>query len=336
MNRLHSDNRNSACAPRRSNCRRQHLSVVLLVLLLSPVALQAQAVGELGAIEQRIDQVHKDASELLNGFASQIDNYFSDGLVDNKINNTSATLRFDFSDPDDGDFSANAKIKLRLVLPRSEKRIRLLFDVDEEDAEDDTRRFTITDEEQDVSLALRFVRQAQEHLSFNVDVGARRFEQRFQSFARLRLASTREKENNWSYKLSNDLRQYYSSGYVNQLRLDFWRRTKPGSSTVFRTSSSSRWQRNEPGARIDQTVGVYRELNQRSLLAFEMLAGYNTSPEEGRAHYEGHRARIRYRRNAFRPWMYFEIWPSISWLTENNNRTKLGLLMRTEFRFGQR
>ncbi len=298
----------------------------------TPVVIESPTVA--------IDSAHKEASKLLNGFASQIDNYFAEEIDTDEANDTSATIRFDFADPSHGDISANAKLKLRLVLPRSQRRVRLLLDVDDEDINDNSRSssaqsLSSTDDDRSLALALRFIRKVREGMSVNIDIGARRHEQKFQTFARLRTAAENRSENGWSSKINNDLRQYYSSGYWNRLNIDFWRYTREGSSTVFRTSTSFKWQRNDAGARIDQTVGIYKELSRESLLAFEALAAYNTSPaDESENHYAGHQLRLRYRRNAFRPWFHFEVWPSISWLSGDDSDPKIGGLIRTEVRFG--
>ena len=290
-------------------------------------------------VEFNIDGAHKGASELLNSFASQIDNYFAEDVASDEINSTSATLRLDAANPANGNPSLSAKIKLRLVLPRSEQRVRLLFDVDDEDLDADTRSnvqsLSENTEDQNLALALRFMRTASEKIRFNVDLGARRYDSRFQSFGRLRVRVEDKNPTGWSFGMNNDFRQYYSSGYLNRLRFDFWSNTDQKSSTVFRTSTGFEWKEDTPGAKINQTVGFYSQINPRSLIAFEVLAGYRTSPEDITSHYEGHHFRIRYRRNAFRPWFHFELWPGVSWLTENDHVAELEGLIRMEVQFGQ-
>jgi len=299
---------------------------------------QQSLTNELDIVSMAIDGVHRDASNLLNGFASQLDNYFAEENSTDSINKTSATIRLDFADPGDEDFSLKAKLKLRLVLPRSEQRVRLLFDVDE-DIDDDTRSSIQTlsesDDDRSLALALQFIRRAREQISFNADLGVRRYEKKFQGFARLRVVAEQDQPAGWSYKISNDLRQYFSSGYLNRISLDFWRSISDPTTTVFRTSTNFEWRKNTAGTEIDQSVGLYRKLNDNSLLALEALAGYNTAPDESNNYYEGHQLRVRYRRNAFRPWFHFEVWPSVSWLKENDNKPKIGGLIRMEVSFGQ-
>ena len=227
---------------------------------------------------------------------------------------------------------------MRLVLPRSEQRIRLLFDVDDDDNGEpgsEVRALSENVEDENLALALRFIREANEKLKFNVDVGARRFDSRIQGFARLRASSEDNRPEGWSYKFSNDLRQFYSSGYVNRTRMDFWKSLTDPESAVFRSSTGFEWRRRTDGANITQTVGIYDQPDPKTLLAFEALAAYRTSPDPGDSHYEGHQFRVRYRRNAFRPWFHYEFWPGVAWLTENNMSPKLTALFRVEVGFGQ-
>lgn len=320
------------------------LPALVLVLTLAPITvLPAQSTAPPaditileGKAKKTIDRAHKGASDLVHEFASQLDNYFGEEVITEEVNDTRATLRLDFSKTGNKDFTTTAKFKLRLVLPRSKQRIRLLLDVDENDDSDSVVE-TIADDDLDraFSLAFRFIRNATEKTSFNVDLGARRFDQRFQTFARLRVATKAHNADGWSFNINNDLRQYYSSGYANRTSFVFWHKLTPGNSMILRSSTSFNWQKVQNGARIDQSVGIYKELNQRSLLAFEVLAGYNTSPDTETKHYEGHTARIRYRKNLFRPWFHYELWPSVSWLTEDEGDPKLGGQVRLEVQFGR-
>lgn len=325
---------------------RQHLLSAMLVSLslfctnAAADAPQAKSRAQnKPEMAEMIDKAHQSASALLNNFASQIDDVFADDVTSTEINNTRATLRFDFTDPADDSFSLSGKLKLRLVLPRSEQRFRLLLDVDDEDNNEDTRpsaqNLSDSIDDQNLSLALRFIRNTGKNLDFNFDLGARRFEQRVQGFARVKVSAKHIDPAGWSYDINNDLRQFFSSGYLDRLQFDFWRTLHPETSTVFRTSTSLEWRRNVDGAQINQTMGLYRELNASALIAYELLAGYQTSPAENENHYGGHQFRIRYRRNIWRPWFHFELWPGISWLTENDNQARLEGLVRVEVGLGK-
>ena len=322
------------------------VAVLSVACLILPTALRAQiqlpdqpSINFVVKEKPRTfgDQMHQGVSELLNDFASELDSFFAAGVSGERVNPTRATVRLDFSNPPNSSFTTKTKFKLRLVLPRSEQRFRLLLDIDDEDDDSNASVENPSPEETDeaVSLAFRFIRNATSNTRFNVDVGARRFDQRFQSFARLRVSNKHRSVDGWSFDLKNDLRFYAISGYSNRLTFDFWRTIEFNESAIFRSSSSINWEDIQDGAQIDQTIGYYNQLKHNSLLAIEVLAGYSTSPEEGSSHYDGHTFRIRYRKNIFRPWLHFELWPSVSWLTEDEGGAVLGGLIRTEVQFGR-
>ncbi len=285
-------------------------------------------------VSSSIDSAHTSASELLNDFASQIDNFFGEEVAEEIVNTTRATVRLDFTDPANDDFSTTAKVKLRLVLPRSQQRIRLLLDVDEREDDDSVEALADEDLDRAFSFAFRFMKNATENTRFNVDLGARRFDQRFQTFSRLRISTKFQNDDGWSFNFKNDLREYYSSGYANRTSFDFWHRLNNDESMIFRSSTNFNWEKIQRGARVDQSFGIYKRLRHKSVLAFEFLAGYNTTPEENFNHYEGHTARVRFRKNFLRPWFHYELWPSVSWLTEEDSEPKLGGLVRLEVQFG--
>jgi len=338
-------NNSHICASLLRSIAQCAIPALCIACLILPTVLQAQIrlpdlPDEPVREKKRLtfgDQVHEGASELLNDFASELDNFFAADITSDVTNSTRATVRLDFSNPPNSAFSTKAKFKLRLVLPRSEQRFRVLLDVDDEDDDSNASVENPSAEETDetVSFAFRFIRNATKNTRFNIDVGARRFDQRFQTFARLRVSNKFFNEDGWSVNLKNDLRFYAASGYANRTTLNFWRTLKFNESAIFRSSSSINWEDVQDGARIDQTIGYYNQLKHNSLLAFEVLAGYSTSPEEGASHYDGHTMRIRYRKNIFRPWFHYELWPSVSWLTENEGSAVLGGLIRTEVQFGR-
>jgi len=287
-----------------------------------------------------LDGAHNSASELLKVFAHELDNYFAEEIETNEVNNTSAMFRVELADTGDGKFSAKGKIKLRLVLPRSEQRLRLLFDADDDELGDNSndalQQLGDNEEDQNLSLAFRFIKEIKD-ARFNLDVGGRRHESLFQTFVRLRVSTEKTIGPDWSYSLNNDLRHYYKSGNYNQLGLDFWRPlNKEGNSTILRTSTKFTWRESVPGEKIVQSAGLYKELNPRTLLAVEAIGRYNTElSEEVERHYEGHEFRVRYRRNMFRRWFHFEIWPGFRIDNDSSSSVIPVLATRFEIEFGK-
>ena len=69
-----------------------------------------------------------------------------------------------------------ANVKLKLILPRSERRFRVLLSTDEQDNQDPdtgTAAASSADEDSNVSFALRFIRKAKDRSGSKFDLGAK-------------------------------------------------------------------------------------------------------------------------------------------------------------------
>jgi len=96
-------------------------------------------------VTSSIDNAHNRASSMLESFASELDNFFGEELETAEINKTRATVRTDVSNLGDDGFSTSARLKLRMVLPKTQRRVKLLFDVDERDENDSIQQVTTGD-----------------------------------------------------------------------------------------------------------------------------------------------------------------------------------------------
>jgi len=114
-------------------------------------------------------------------------------------------------------------------------------------------------------------------VQLDFDLGARRFDSRFQTFARVRASASRLHDEGWSLNLSNDYRQYNVSGFANRTSFDCWHPLNEDGDIVFRSSTNFSWLQIDDGVEVDHTLGIYKELQHNSLIALEVLAGYDTT-----------------------------------------------------------
>ena len=84
------------------------------------------------------------------------------------------------------------------------------------------------------------------------------------------------------------------------------------------------------------TIGLYANLGSRKALAFEGITGYATSLNQGvEDRFRGVEARIRFRHSIWRPWFYYEIWPTVSFPVSSDFNREFGGRVRVEMLFGQ-
>ncbi|MEE9319169.1 MAG: hypothetical protein V3U76_01870 [Granulosicoccus sp.] len=287
-----------------------------------------------------VDDAQQRASRNFNDFVLQVDDFFgssSSSAIDNK---SWARIRLDLSKPGDEKVKLGGTVKLRIVLPRTEKRFRLLLSTEDEDS-------TVSDadiaqparvankSDQSVSLALRFIRTARDNASLNFDLGVRQRDGAVQTFGRIN-GTIEGEQGEWYGRFSNNYYYYSKSGFQNKIQVEARRTLLGKPSLFFRSSTGFEWIKGSKGASISETLGVYAEISPRKAVAVEALAGYATALNgDSGSRYRGTELRFRWRHSVWRPWFFYEVWPSVSWPASNGYDRAYGGLFRVEFIIGQ-
>ena len=94
----------------------------------------------------------------------------------------------------------------------------------------------------------------------------------------------------------------------------------------------------------EQRFTLFQRLGYHSALAYEALA--EIIPDDDNVFDDDEllvepqdkcnqvQVRLRYRRNVWRPWFFFEIWPIVAWTEQRDYETTLAARVRLEFLFG--
>jgi len=297
--------------------------------------------GLFSRMGRSIDDTQRRASEGFTGFVTSVDGFFGDDTDSAVSNDSWARIRVEAARPGGEDLEFDATVKLRVVLPQSEQRFRILFSSEDEEASVVNEEGAIrpprarTADDQNASLALRFIRTARDTSSVSFDLGVRQREGLVQVFGRLKAVVEGEMVRRWTGRASNNFFYYAKSGYENRLNLDVSRPISRRGNVFFRTSTAFNWRRGRKGASINETIGFYADFGESTVVAFEALGGYSTSIIEGRPRYSGAEVRIRFRQSAWRPWFFYEVWPSVAWPASTDYERVWGWLLRAEIVLGQ-
>ena len=294
----------------------------------------------LGLMERSIvivDDAQRAASERFGNFMSQVDGFFSNaGADDDAISNDSwARIRFDSNGRSGQGFDFDPSIKVRAVLPRTERKLKLLISTEDDDDEDKINPNDTPQGDQGGSIALRFIRSARDSSDLNLDIGVRRREGLVQYFTRVKARLKLDIENRWLINVANSYWYYNKTGFLDTLSIDARRLLFENEFIYFRTFTDFTWEQGQRGAAIGNTTGFYWFLDAKRSLAVEVLADYYTSlSEEIRDRFRGHTFRVRWRQNIWRPWFFYDVWPSVSYRSTNDYRREVGLLLRAEIIIG--
>ena len=303
--------------------------------------------GELSLVRKSIayvDDTQRVASERFGNFMTQLDGFFSD-VTDNEdavSNGSWARIRLDARRPNGRSWEFKPSLKVRAVLPETERRLKLLVSTEEDDlvvagnSIEGTQNLQ-TGGDQNGSVALRFIRTARTKGRVNLDVGFRRRDGTHQVFGRLNTGYRTDLGEVWSAGISNSYYYFSRSGFEDTLSFDFRRALWNRENFYFRSHTEFNWRNGRKGAVIGQTFGLYTQFGEPRSLALEALAAYHTSlSPDIDDRFRGVEYRIRWRHNVWRPWFFYEFWPSVSWPDDRDYRRSYGALLRVEMIIGQR
>ncbi|MFT5893455.1 MAG: hypothetical protein ACI8VW_000321, partial [bacterium] len=131
---------------------------------------KGEANGRIGIVRKAtdyVDNAQKQVADGFNDFMVQVDGFFGDTGVNNtKIDNKSwARLRMDARRAVGEKFDLKPSLKLRAALPQTEKRFKLIFSTEEDDAgivgeSVGGSQSVANGSDQNASIAIRFIRSA--------------------------------------------------------------------------------------------------------------------------------------------------------------------------------
>ena len=303
----------------------------------------APAVGVIGQAVDYVDDAQQLASDRFGNFMAQVDGFFGDaGSNDDAVSNSSwARIRLDADKPGGEDIDVGPSFKLRAVLPQTERRFKLLFSTEEDSSElagenVNGGQSPASADDQNASLAIRFIRTARETGGLSFDLGVRQRDSEVQYFTRVNTTFAGQMNPLWSVRIANNYYYFSKSGFENKLDFDFRRPLFARDDLFFRSNTNFNWRKRRKGAIIGQTLGFYKQFGPRRSFALEALAGYHTAINTGVSdRFRGHEFRIRWRHNVWRPWFFYEIWPVVSWSANNDYEKAYGGLVRLEVVIGQ-
>lgn len=275
-----------------------------------------------------LDNMHRSIADSVKVSAQWFDDFFAEDNMteeENAIGQARIRLGWEPRSRELNDFEA--RIRLRVRLPKLKNRVDLILSDYEEDGIDDKVRAGRPDDanRQDrFSLALRFKPKRDSGFSHRIGLG-----RRFQLFAKSRYRTQ------FHFTDSTDLRWESSVYYYNRdhfgadTRFTFDYQADKNSIYRFSNgffyrdrSNDWLWQHSWQyfGQRNEKTAVIYG-------LYLEGLSRPNYRIEE-------YLTSVRWRQNALREWLFYEVEPFILWRRDESFSASYGIALRVEGFFG--
>ena len=314
---------------------RTTFKLLLSLLVVSSTAALAQDTSSV------FDDVHELVNQRFIDLVGDLDDLFGGEASQDLGNQSWARLRLGVTGFESDSPDLRGNIKLKLVLPNTEKRLQLLLSTEDQDTLDagEARGQGLTTEQQDnVSLALRFLQSVQRQSSFKFDLGARVRDDRAQAFVRFN-TSRKFLVNGGDEKrdlaLINNLWYFSESGYENRLRLVYRQHLSLSHIDFIQSISQITWQEDQRGAGLVQNFAAFHKLNDRTFLGVEGILDSVSSPEPGDKVLTSIESRWRFRQNIWRDWFYYEVIPRIRWEDDRDFSARYGIQLQVEAFLGR-
>jgi hypothetical protein len=295
-----------------------------------------------GEMSQRrmVDNIHQSVDDMVQSTVRSIDGFFVNSEFSTfNDKKTRVRLRLNTDYLQNHGWEVSPKLKLHLVLPGLNDRLRLVVnddqgaDVDQESPADDDGN----------DVALRWIGKQSEKKGFSFDLGLRIKSSQLDPFGRINAGIEYPITTNWVGQTTNRLYYYSKTGWRNDFRQYFNRHLADGLLLRSRTRLQY-FEENASNPFVEQKFSLFQTIRENSAVAYEVL--YRRVSEEDSpfdedevlgapaGHYQHWVAQMRFRQQLWRPWFYVEFWPIVAWPEERDYQTSLAARLRFEINLG--
>lgn len=276
-----------------------------------------------------LDAMHENISSSVNSTALWFDDYFAlDNYEHSEKAYGEARIRIAW-EPRSRDLSEfETRIKLRMKLPNLKNRVDVVFsDYDDERPDNEIRasgNSRINDENR-FSLALRWKRNPDSGLSHRIGIG-----RRLQPFVKSRYRNSHPLTDKLIVRYGAAAYLYSSDGFGADT---YWQ-------LAYNASDKSMYRFNNHFYFRDETNDWLWQHSVQQLTQFDeknaLIAGFYI---EGlsRPNYrlEEYLLSFRWRKNAHRKWLFYEVEPFVLWRRDEDFSASYGIVLRVEGHFGK-
>jgi hypothetical protein len=280
-----------------------------------------------------IDAVHAGLSMGVEASARRVDGFFADERFYDDSTRTFARVRSDTVFETDGRSGQQARVNVRLDLPGTERRLRLI--VESDGLEEDTGQASDTFR----------VREALDDNSYNIGLESEIEGKKWilkpaiglksgdpvDLFGRIR-AIRYQDLGTWLMRYSATALHYLDDGPELGTRLDFDRVITPEES-LFRSSTEVVWRDEDSRIEAIQRFAYFRKLSRRAALAHEAGVRVDDDPNWDVKKYF---LLTRFRYRAYRKWLFVELTPAVEFRDEDNYSPTGVFTLRVDAVFGER
>jgi hypothetical protein len=266
------------------------------------------------------------------GFSKSVDEFFSDEKAEYESNGSYIRLTGDSVFTDGEGWGFNGSTRAKLVLPNTQRKLRLVFESDPEQERESPQQQLNSNpidaaEKKAYFAGIEGLLGEFEYWRFRPGIGLK-LNRKLDFFVRFRASRKFDISERWQGYLGNTLYWFNSTGFRFDTRLEFDRRF--GEQKLFRFVTSARREQDNDWWDLAQIFSITHTIDRRQAIIY--LAGvYGIN--EPNTHAESYQLQMRYRRLLHRDYLFGELIPQLQYLQEDEFEPVFSFTLRLEMVF---
>lgn len=278
-----------------------------------------------------LDEPQKSISSGLKSFATTLDEFFADENVYYDTSGSYIKITADTIWQEGGDIGYRGDIKLKLRLPKTQEKIKLIFESDPEDREDDvakTAEPTIQGavEEKSYYAGIQGSFGKKEKWQFKPSIGLR-LHNPPDLFTRFRFSRTAD-FNSWLFRFNETIFWFDSIGWGEDTTFQFDFNVLDD--VLFRATTFGRWTNQNQYFDLSQSFSFIHTLSKRRAISYDIGAFGISEPK---VHATNYLLGVRYRQIIHSDYLFLELIPQIDYRKEHDFRAEYSFTLRLEMVF---
>lgn len=280
-----------------------------------------------------LDKFHERFSDRVLSFSDSIDNFFADSKHQKNINKSKLKITFDTFFREGRGPYIRPDINYRLILPKTQRKLQLFIENDEQDKKDETdqakKQLSNKQKRQDnndLSAGLRYMIN-KSGIDFSTDTGI------IVNIPIVVFAKFTAKKSiylrNWVLKISEQVQWINNKGFSSDLDTDFDR--KLTRKFLLRMVNNTFWNDQDYSIRFENGPSLFQKIDQKSVISYHAHAVTLNTPD---FHVDNYILLSTYRRLVYGKWLYTELSPFINFPRSQNFHRTPGVAVSFQAIFG--
>jgi len=276
---------------------------------------------------------HTPVSQSVGNISRRIDSYFGNDTP-SEISETYVRLRVEHSYLEGGEWGWSPNLNVRLDLPGTKNRFKLLLESEADDQTTIDRVRGPTEipssqpAETDLFAGVRQITDLRKDWKVQSDTGIK-LRWPLDPFARVRFRRDHPL-GPWTMQFRETFFWFAQQSAGADTRLDFYRPITTKLSG--RLGSHATWYDDGDYWKLSESAAIYHLHNDNHAWAYEAAVSGKTQPI---GQVDAYVLRIRYRHRLYQRWLFGEIAPEIAWLNDRDYIARTAIFLRIEALFGE-